>query len=77
MAEFRVGDITCQIAGQVVPVAEFTLAEGDTLYFEQHALLWKERTVSLTGKNLKSAGRRPSTPYSPVLRLNDNQRCMT
>jgi hypothetical protein len=26
---------------------------------------------------LKSAGRRPSTPYSPVLRLNDNQRCMT
>src|SRR6202043_4145467 len=26
MAEFRVGNVTCQIAGKVVPVAEFTLA---------------------------------------------------
>src|SRR5579859_3007331 len=58
MAEFRVGNITCQIAGQVVPVAEFTLAEGDTIFFEQHTLLWKERTVSLTGKNLKQRGQR-------------------
>ena len=58
MAEFRVGDITCQIAGQVVPVAEFTLADGDTIFFEQHTLLWKERTVSLTGKNLKAARQR-------------------
>ena len=58
MAEFRVGNITCQIAGQVVPVAEFTLAAGDTIFFEQHTLLWKERTVSLTGKNLKQRGQR-------------------
>ena len=58
MTEFRVGNITCQIAGQVVPVAEFTLADGDTIFFEQHTLLWKERTVSLTGKNLRAAGQR-------------------
>ena len=58
MAEFRTGNITCQIAGQVVPVAEFTLADGDTIYFEQHTLLWKERTVSLSGKNLKQRGQR-------------------
>jgi Mitochondrial biogenesis AIM24 len=58
MTEFRVGDIACQVAGQVVPVAEFTLAEGDVIFFEQHTLLWKERTVSLTGKNLKTAGQR-------------------
>jgi hypothetical protein len=31
-------------------VAESTLAEGDLIFFEQHILLWKERTVSLTGK---------------------------
>ena len=49
MAEFRVANITCQIAGQVVPVAEFTLTEGEVIFFEQHALLWKERTVCLTG----------------------------
>jgi hypothetical protein len=58
MTELRVGNITCQIAGQVVPVAEFTLADGDTIFFEQHTLLWKERTVSLTGKNLRAAGQR-------------------
>jgi uncharacterized protein (AIM24 family) len=58
MAEFRVGNVTCQIAGQVVPVAEFTLADGDTIFFEQHTLLWKERTVCLTGKNLKKRGQR-------------------
>lgn len=34
-------------------------------------------SVSLTDATLKSAVRRPSTPYSPILRLNDNQRCMT
>ena len=65
MTEFRVGNITCQIAGQVVPVAEFTLADGDTVFFEQHTLLWKERTVSLTGKNLKSAGQRMIAPGMP------------
>jgi hypothetical protein len=34
-------------------------------------------SASLTDSTLKLAVRRPSTPYSPVLRLNDNQRCMT
>jgi uncharacterized protein (AIM24 family) len=58
MTEFRVGNITCQIAGQVVPVAEFTLADGDTIFFEQRTLLWKEPTVVLTGKNLRTAGQR-------------------
>ena len=62
MAEFRVGNITCQIAGQVVPVAEFTLADTDTIFFEQHTLLWKERTVSVRGKNLKQ----PASALSPL-----------
>jgi uncharacterized protein (AIM24 family) len=65
MTEFRVGNITCQVAGQVVPVAEFTLADSDTIYFEQHTLLWKERTVSLAGRNLKSAGQRLIAPGMP------------
>jgi uncharacterized protein (AIM24 family) len=65
MTEFRIANITCQVAGQVVPVAEFTLADGDMIFFEQHTLLWKERTVSLTGKNLKSAGQRMITPGMP------------
>lgn len=65
MTEFRAGNITCQVAGQVVPVAEFTLADGDTIYFEQHTLLWKENTVALTGKNLKQAGQRLIAPGMP------------
>ncbi len=65
MTEFRVGNITCQVAGQIVPVAEIILAEGDTIYFEQHTLLWKERTVALAGKNLKKAGQRLIAPGMP------------
>lgn len=65
MTEFRVGNITCQVAGQLVPVAEITLAEGDTIYFEQHTLLWKERTVALAGRNLKQAGQRLIAPGMP------------
>jgi uncharacterized protein (AIM24 family) len=68
MTEFQVADITCQIAGQVVPVAEFTLADGHVIFFEQHTLLWKENTVSLTGKNLKGAGQRTiaGMPHSVI-----------
>jgi uncharacterized protein (AIM24 family) len=58
MTEFRVGNITCQIAGQVMPVAEFTLADEEAVFFEQHILLWKEREVTLAGTNLKGAGQR-------------------
>jgi uncharacterized protein (AIM24 family) len=65
MAEFRVGNITCQVAGPVVPVAEFTLTDDDVIFFEQHTLLWKERTVALAGKNLKSAGQRLLAPGMP------------
>jgi uncharacterized protein (AIM24 family) len=67
MTEFRVGNITCQVAGQLVPVAEFTLAEGDMIFFEQHTLLWKERTVALAGKILTSAGQRVRGPGMPHL----------
>jgi uncharacterized protein (AIM24 family) len=65
MAEFRVGSSICQIAGQVVPVAEFTLAH-DAVFFEQHALLWKEREVSLAGKTLPGGVKRlmAGMPYA-------------
>jgi uncharacterized protein (AIM24 family) len=58
MTEFRIGNITCQIAGQVMPVAEFTLGDEEAVFFEQHILLWKERLVTLAGTNLKGAGQR-------------------
>jgi uncharacterized protein (AIM24 family) len=42
MTEIHFGGSTCQVEGEVVPVAEISLAAGDTVYFEHHVLLWKE-----------------------------------
>jgi uncharacterized protein (AIM24 family) len=70
MTEFRVAGTTCQVAGEVVPVAEFTLADGDAVFFEQRTLLWKEREVTLAGKTLGAAGKRKRSvggmPYAVI-----------
>jgi uncharacterized protein (AIM24 family) len=67
MTEFRVGNSICQIAGEVVPAAEFALADGEGLFFEQRTLLWKEREVSLAGMTLKGASRTVGgMPYAVV-----------
>jgi len=68
MAEFSVGNSGCRIAGEVVPAAEFTLADGDAVFFEQHTMLWKERGVSLKGMRPGGgAGRRVAgMPYAVI-----------
>ncbi len=47
LAEFRFGNSTCQVEGEVVPVAEMNLAPGDGVFFEHHTLLWKDESVPL------------------------------
>jgi uncharacterized protein (AIM24 family) len=47
MARLRVGASTCQIEGIYVPVADFNLAAGDSVYFSHHVLLWKDPQVEL------------------------------
>ena len=42
MTEFRFSNSTCQIEGEIVPVAELALAQGDSVFFEHHVMLWKE-----------------------------------
>ena len=42
MTEFRFSNSTCQIEGEIVPVAEMALAQGDSVFFEHHVMLWKE-----------------------------------
>jgi uncharacterized protein (AIM24 family) len=42
MTEIHFGGSTCQVEGEIVPVAEISLGAGDTIYFEHHVLLWKE-----------------------------------
>ena len=48
MTEIRFGSSTCQVEGEVVPVAEMNLAEGDGVFFEHHVLLWKDESVGMS-----------------------------
>jgi uncharacterized protein (AIM24 family) len=48
MTEIHFGNSTCQVEGEIVPVAEIGLGEGDAVYFEPDALVWKEDSVLLT-----------------------------
>jgi uncharacterized protein (AIM24 family) len=54
MTEFRFSASTCQVEGQLVPVAEISLSPQDGVYFEHHVLLWKDESVPLS--SLKTAG---------------------
>ncbi|HEX3426655.1 MAG TPA: AIM24 family protein [Acidimicrobiales bacterium] len=48
MTEFHFGSSTCQVEGEVVPVAEINLGPGDAIFFEHHVLLWKEEGVGMS-----------------------------
>lgn len=48
MTELRFGGSTCQMEGEIVPVAEINLTQGDSIYFEHHVLLWKDATVPMS-----------------------------
>jgi uncharacterized protein (AIM24 family) len=42
MTEIQFGASSCQVEGEIVPVAEITLGHGDAVFFEHHVLLWKD-----------------------------------
>src|SRR5438045_1756361 len=42
MTEIHFGASTCQVEGEIVPVAELNLAQGDAVYFKHHVMLWKD-----------------------------------
>jgi len=48
MTEIHFSNSTCQVEGEIVPVAEINLAPGDAVFFEHHVMLWKDETVPLT-----------------------------
>ena len=47
MTEIHFGNSTCQVEGEIVPVAEINLGAGDAVNFEHHVLLWKEDAVRM------------------------------
>jgi uncharacterized protein (AIM24 family) len=62
MAKIQFGQSHCEIAGTTVPIAEFTLAPNDPIYFSHHVLLWADPDTRMTmmkmagGWNRKLAG---------------------
>ncbi len=48
MTEVRFGaGSSCQIEGEIVPVAEISLGENDSIFFEHHVMLWKDDNVRM------------------------------
>ncbi len=48
MTEIEFGQSSLRVEGEIVPVAEMALSEGDAVFFEHHVLLWKEDPVALS-----------------------------
>ena len=42
MTEIHFGNSTCQMEGEIVPVAEINLGQGDSVFYEHHVMLWKD-----------------------------------
>ncbi len=47
MTEFQFSSSTCQVEGEIVPVAEIHLGANDSVFFEHHIMLWKDDNVPL------------------------------
>ena len=70
MTEFRFSNSTCQIEGEIVPVADMALGAGDSVFFEHHVMLWKEPAVPIsalsTGGGMKRMLRRNAAHANSV-----------
>ena len=58
MTEFRFSGSTCQVEGELVPVAEIALDLRDAVYFEHHVLLWKDEGVPMSVLPLQGGAKR-------------------
>ncbi len=58
MTEIHFSRSTCQVEGEIVPVAEIALNQGDAVFFEHHVLLWKEDSVPLNVLQLSGGMKR-------------------
>ena len=57
MTVIRFCQSTCQVEGEIVPVVELALAQGDAVYFEHHCMLWKTDAVPLSVMDLQGPKR--------------------
>jgi uncharacterized protein (AIM24 family) len=48
LTEFAFGGSTIQVDGSIVPVADIQLGPGDAVFFEHHAMLWKDEDTRMS-----------------------------
>jgi len=53
MTEIRFGRSSCQVEGEIVPVAEINLGQQDSVFFEHHVLLWKDDQTQMSVMTLQ------------------------
>jgi uncharacterized protein (AIM24 family) len=58
MTEFRFSASTCQVEGELVPVAEIALHPNDGVYFEHHVMLWKDEQVPVSSLKIPGGVKR-------------------
>lgn len=58
MTEIHFNASTCQVEGEIVPVAEINLGPGDSIFFEHHVMLWKDPQVPLSVMSLSGGFKR-------------------
>jgi uncharacterized protein (AIM24 family) len=58
LTEFRFSNSSCQIEGEIVPVAELALAQGDSVFFEHHVMLWKDPGLAMSAMNTSGGMKR-------------------
>ena len=58
MTEIHFSSSTCQVEGEIVPVAEINLGAGDSIFFEHHVMLWKDDHVPLSVMQLSGGMKR-------------------
>jgi uncharacterized protein (AIM24 family) len=58
LTEIGFGSSTVQIDGDMVPVAEVRLDPSDSVFFEHHAMLWKEDSVPMSVMNTPGGTKR-------------------
>jgi uncharacterized protein (AIM24 family) len=58
LTEIHFGSSSIQIDGDTVPVAEMTLDPADSVFFEHHAMLWKDETVPMSVMSTPGGARR-------------------
>jgi uncharacterized protein (AIM24 family) len=58
LTELNFGQSSCRVEGEIVPVAELNLSQGDSVFFEHHVLLWKDDQVPLSVMALQGGVKR-------------------